>query len=339
MISLSKKSLEPPRTLSRLMQVQWIAGILNAAIALKIFDAVDLGFRSPAEVARECSINQKAAELLLDALAALCLLIKDERGYSTTEEAHYYLVSTSPLYAGTYFQARPMIQEAWKNLAEVARTGKPYSEVNKDEVAQDFFPTLAAGLFSLNYAYGQRLCQHLEIEGKSGKIKVLDLACGSAVWSIPMARCNKNVAVDALDFPVVLETTRRFTESSAVSAQYSYLSGNWQDVALMDDNYDIVILGHILHSEGARKSAQLLSSVHACLKKGGTLVIAEFLVDDARTKPVFGAMFAINMFLVTTDGCVFSRTELDGMLSQCGFSNIRALPLAEGDADVIMADK
>lgn len=339
MLGLSTKSLKPPSVLNEIMRGQWATAIIANAAQMKLFDAVDLGFRSAEEVARECSIQTRAAELLLNALVSLGLLTKDEKGYNTTEESHYYLVSTSPLYVGAYFEIRPQFQQSWQNLGEIAKTGKPFSEINKEQTAQEFFPSLAAALFSMNYAYGQRLSDHLNVESKTDKVRVLDLACGSAVWSIPMARANKNVHVDALDFSAVLDIAKQFTEKSGVKDQYSYLSGNWQDVALPENEYDIVILGHILHSEGKQRSTEMLSYVYKSLKKGGTVAIAEFLVDESRTSPAFAAMFAINMFLVTTDGCVYSHGELGDMLKANGFTNIRELPKGEKDADVMLADK
>ncbi len=339
MLELSTKSLNPPRVINNLMRGQWAAAIISNAVGLKMFDAVDLGFRSASEVARECELDKRAAEILLNALVSLELLTKDENGFNTTEESHYYLVSTSPLYIGPYFEIGPRFQESWQNLSNVAKTGKPFSEVNKQETAQQFFPALAAALFSLNFAYGRRLAEFLAVEESKEKLKVLDLACGSAVWSIPMARCNKNVSVDALDFPVVLDVTREFVEKSGVKDRYTFLSGNWQDIALKENEYDIVILGHILHSEGKERSKELLSCVHSSLKKGGRIAVAEFLVDDSRTSPTFSAMFAVNMMLVTTDGCVFSRNELTAMLKEAGFSNDRDVPASPEDANVVVADK
>jgi len=339
MIGQTTKSLNPPRVVQALTQGGIIGSIFATALSLKVFDAVDLGFRAPDEVARECGIQPKAAELLLNALVSFKLLIKDEKGFSTTEEAHYYLVSTSPLYTGTYLEMRPKFQEAWQNLENVLKSGKPFSEVNKEETAQKFFPQLAAALFPLNYAYSQKLADFLKVEERRQKTRVLDLACGSAIWSIPLARENKNVHVDGLDFPPVLEVAKSFTEKSGVANQYSYLSGNWQDVALEENAYDFVVLGHILHSEGKERSKEMLSYVHRALKNDGTLVVAEFLVDETRTGPIWPAMFALHMYLLTTDGCVFSQDELKKMLSETGFKNIRPLPLEPQDASVIIADK
>ncbi len=339
MIGLSTKSLEPPRTIQGLMQGQWAGAIVSTAASLKIFDAVDLGFRSADEVARESGIQSKAAELILNALTGLGLLTHDEKGYHTTEESHYYLVSTSPLYVGKYFEIRPKFQEAWMNLGNVLKSGKPFNEVNKQETAQEFFPSLAAALFAINYAYAKRLSEFLKVESRSQPVKVLDLACGSAVWSIPMARDNKNVQVEALDFPVVIETAKEFTEKSGVSEQYSYMCGDWQDLALAEERYDIAVLGHILHSEGKERSKELLSCVAKALKKGGTIAVAEFLVNEKRNGPAFSSMFAVNMYLVTTNGCVFSNDELSEMLKTAGFTNVRHLPLDDGVTSVVLADR
>ncbi|MBX9668520.1 MAG: methyltransferase domain-containing protein [Candidatus Obscuribacterales bacterium] len=339
MIGLSTKSLNPPHTIQGLMQGQWAGAIISTAASLKIFDAVDLGFRSPDEVARESGIQPKAAELLLNALVGVGLLSQDEKGYHTTEESHYYLVSTSPLYVGKFFEIRPKSQEAWMNLGTVLKTGKPYNEINKQETAQQFFPALAAALFSINYAYAKKLAEFLGMESRQQPVKVLDVACGSAVWSIPMARENKGVHVEALDFPVVIETAREFTEKSGVSEQYSYLCGDWQDLALEEDKYDIAVLGHILHSEGKGRSKELLSCVAKSLKKGGSIAVAEFLVNEHRNGPAFSSMFAINMYLVTTNGCVFSKDELTEMLKEAGFTNVRSLPLEDSDTSVLIADR
>ena len=133
MHGLSTKSLNPPGVIHNLMRAQWAGAIIANSTQLKIFDAVDLGFRSADEVARETGIQPRAAEILLNALVSLELLTKDEKGYSTTEESHYYMVSTSPLFVGGYFQARPAFAKAWQDMAEILTTGKPGAEINKDE--------------------------------------------------------------------------------------------------------------------------------------------------------------------------------------------------------------
>jgi O-methyltransferase domain len=66
--------------------------------------------------------------------------------------------------------------------------------------------------------------------------------------------------------------------------------------------YDIATLGHILHSEGEDRSRKLLKKTFRALKSGGTIAIAEWLVNDERTKPLPSLMFAVQMLVNTEKG-------------------------------------
>src|SRR5262249_25376073 len=152
-------------------------------------------------------------------------------------------------------------------------------------------------------------------------VQVLDLAAGTGVWSLPMAQCNKNVKVDALDFAPILAVTKEYATKFGVADRYNYLSGGWQDVKLQAGHYDFIILGHILHSEGKELSQRMLKYCADALKPGGKLIVAEFFSNNEQTGPVFSSLFALNMMIVTTDGCVFTVSELQDMIKQAGLQN------------------
>ena len=69
----------------------------------------------------------------------------------------------------------------------------------------------------------------------------------------------------------------------------------------------VATLGHILHSEGVERSRALLKRAHAAPAPGGTIVIAEFLVDTDRRGPLNGLIFAVNM-LVNTEAETLIRS-------------------------------
>ncbi|MBX9691129.1 MAG: class I SAM-dependent methyltransferase, partial [Cyanobacteria bacterium] len=311
--------------------------MLRTAIDLGMFDAMAGGGKTASEISQTCKMDLKAAEIFLNAFVGLEVLVKNDSDvYSLTNESELYLLSDSQLFLGTYFTIQPSLAEPWRNLTEIARTGVPFAKVDSDEKAKEFFPQLAKALFSMNFAYAKMLSQEL----KTGAgLRVLDLACGSAVWSIPLALANENNKVDALDFPPVLDIAREFVEKNKVSGQYKYLAGNWRDIELEKDAYDVVILGHILHSEGKTVSEKLLATVYDALKEGGKIVVAEFLTDDSRCFPNYASMFAVNMFILTSEGCVFTHNELDQMLKDTGFSGIRRVTHEPYEASVIVAKK
>jgi len=104
------------------------------------------------------------------------------------------------------------------------------------------------------------------------------------------------------------------------------------------NGYDIATLGHILHSEGEKRSQQLLKKVFRALKSGGTIAIAEWLVNDDRTKPLPSLMFAVQMLVNTEKGDTFSFNEIKKWLEDAGFKKVRKLD-ASGPSPLILATK
>src|SRR5262249_18818580 len=154
------------------------------------------------------------------------LLKKTKSGYALNELSSAYLLKSSQLYLGDFVARQEYMMEIWKSLPDRVKSGKPAVEVNCQEKAEEFFPALAAGIFPLSYSMARAAAEDLEV-ARMDKPRILDVACGSCVWTIPMAEANKNAKVDALDFPAVLTVAKQFTERHKVAGQYQHLVGNW----------------------------------------------------------------------------------------------------------------
>ena len=115
--------------------------------------------------------------------------------------------------------------------------------------------------------------------------------------------------------------TRRFAEQFGVAGRYEYNEGDLRQVDFGRDLYDLVILGHIIHSEGEKHGRDLIRKSHAALKRAGKLLIAEFVPNDARTGPPMPVMFGLNMLLHTEEGDVFTMREYRSWLKDAGFGS------------------
>ena len=71
---------------------------------------------------------------------------------------------------------------------------------------------------------------------------------------------------------------------------------------------------------------------------GGTIAIAEFLVDTDRRGPLNGLIFAVNMLVNTEHGNTYSFDEIAGWLTEAGFTNPRQLP-GPGPSPLILATR
>lgn len=322
MTALEMTAIQPPLKIMELMHGAWALQAFMTAVRLDVFSGLIKNPKTAAELASEMSADKNAIELLLNALLALDLLDRKNDKYQVAEESRPYLDKQSKLYMGDYLMMDG-VKQAWMQLPDSIKSGKPVSMVNQDKKAEEFFPALAAAIFPMNYSAANSLATELKVEQMPRASRVLDIAAGSGVWSLPFAERNKELHVDALDFPVVLDVTKRFATKLGVESQYSYISGNWSECKLEAGKYDVVLLGHILHSEGKERSEALLTETYRCLKPGGKVVIAEMISNNDRSGPPFAQLFAINMFLLTEQGCVFTEHELHEMLSVCGFKDIQ----------------
>ncbi len=322
-----RKPAVPPIAITGMLHASWAIGALRTAVELEVFGPLASGAKTAEQVAEEIGAHSRGVELLLDALVGLDLLSRSEGRYRLTDVAELYLVPSSSLFLGPYLKLTEGLHEKWESLPAVTRTGKPAAEVNMEQTAEEFFPSLASTLFATNYATAQMVADALALEKLPADARVLDVAAGSGVWSIALAEANHTLKVDMLDFPAVLEVSRQFTAKCGVADRCRYLVGNWRDVPLEAEIYDIVVLGHILHSEGLAASTELLAKCYKSMKSGGLLVIAEFMPNDDRTAPALPLLFALNMYLLTTAGCVFTPGELESMLQSAGFAEIYRLEL------------
>jgi 2-polyprenyl-3-methyl-5-hydroxy-6-metoxy-1,4-benzoquinol methylase len=336
MTKVKEKINTIPIKISQLLNGTWAIQALRSSLELKIFDQLEQAEQAASAIASALKADKRATEILLDALVAIGLLQKNSNKYSLTEESRTYLLSTSPLYIGSYVILNQDRESAWRQLSDVVRTGTPLDHVNEDKRAQEFFPALAEMIFPINFATAQRVAEELQIAQLPDTAKILDVAAGAATWSIPMALANSSVHVDALDFSTTLEVTKKFATKYGVADRYSYITGNWRDVKWNNAAYDVVILGHILHSEGEKLSYELIKRSFTALKPGGKLVIAEMIANSDRGGPPFAMLFGINMLINTVEGCVFTDSELNEMLSAAGFTKTYRMPVEEMPCSPIM---
>jgi SAM-dependent methyltransferase len=175
------------------------------------------------------------------------------------------------------------------------------------------------------------------VPGGSTPISVLDLAAGSGVWGIALAEQSPQVRVTAVDWPAVIPVTQRVAGRRGVADRFRFVAGDLLE-ADFGAGHHIATLGHIVHSEGESRSRALFDKTFAALAPGGTIAIAEWLVNDQRTEPLPSLIFAVNMLVNTDAGDCYSFNELRGWLRAAGFRDARTLE-TQGPSPLVLADK
>ena len=75
---------------------------------------------------------------------------------------------------------------------------------------------------------------------------------------------------------------------------------------------------------------ELIIKCFNALNINGKIVIQDWIMNNDRTQPTSGAVFAINMLVGTEAGNCFTEREVAEMLTTAGFSNISRIEFESG---------
>ncbi len=330
-----------PITPERILGMAWGFApplALEAAVKHGVFDALDGGPQTLDQISTITGASKRGLAALLNLLVSISLLSKEGSAYALTPESSLFLVSSKPSFQGGFLRhiSTQLIPE-WLHLNEVVGSGQAKVKVNTEAQGAEFFEEFVQSLFAMNYPAACALGAHLGLDKATQTVRVLDLAAGSGVWAIGLAQASPFVHGTGLDWARIIPIMRRNVEHMGLSERFDFIEGDLLEVPF-GEGYNVVTLGHILHSEGETRGRALLQKTFEALAPGGTIAIAEFLVNADRTGPPSGTIFTVNMLLHTQEGNTFSFEEIAEWLVEIGFQNPRQLPVP-APSPLILATK
>src|SRR5260370_3613497 len=244
-----KVSLSPTRIMEDFAGA-WRSRTLIAAVELDVFKYIAEGNRTVKEIADAPGESPRGRHYLLGGCKDSGYLRKDGSRHGVLPAPAAFLVSGKKAYAGAMAQAFSLTWDAWKNLTESVKSGRSTEAVNIAEKGKEFFPKLVASIFPRNFAASAAAVPRLPEKERRKIHKILDVAAGSGAWSLAFAQTIPQARVTTLDFPEMTAITREFAEKFAVAARYDYHESDLRLVDFGHHAYDLVLLGHIVHSEG-----------------------------------------------------------------------------------------
>jgi SAM-dependent methyltransferase len=315
----------------------WRAQTLVAGIELDLFTHIAAGKRKVGEIADAAQASERGVVRLLDALVGLGYLEKNRKQYRLRPVAEQFLVRGREFYLGGVARTTRLHWNTWAQLTEAVRTGRPVVRADAEPTGQEFFSNLVPGLFPRSLLAARAAVRSLPKETRARCRRILDVAAGSAAWSIAFAERLPDARVTIVDYPQVTPIARQFAERYGVGDRFEYREGNLRVVDFGLD-YDLVILGHIIHSEGPAWGRKLLEKSYGALRRGGLLLIAEMIPNEERSGPPLPLLFSLNMLLHTEEGDVFTLQEYRRWLKQIGFQSTTTLTVP-APSPLILAKK
>ncbi len=311
---------------------------LKAAIELDIFRAIGQGHNGIPSLARYANASQRGIRILCDFLVIHGLLQKSDGRYQHTPSSAAFLDPASPscLASIVGFLAQPALQQPFENLADIVRKGRTplpgEGTVEPDNpVWVNFAQSMAPMMAPMAAPLGR-----IALEGRTGKMNVLDIAAGHGLFGIEIAVQNPHAHVTGLDWAPVLRVALDNAKKAGVQDRYDMLPGSAFEVDFAGP-YDIILLTNFLHHFNVDTCVSLLKKVRRSLKPGGAVATLEFVPNEDRVSPPQAAAFSMTMLTTTVSGDAYTFRELADMHSKAGFATATEHPIPMSPHTLVMA--
>lgn len=331
---MDQQSWTPDRIL-KLSGGYWETCVLHCAVALDLFTRIGEKRISAWDLARQANKSEDGMERLLDALAAMGLLTKEIRGYANTQVSRNYLCADSDQYLGFIIQHHHHLMESWSRLPESVATGKPIEHPDRITPYKKREAFLM-GMFNLAMQLAPRLVPHVDF---SDCRTLLDLGGGPGTYAIHFCRQYPGLRATVMD----LDTTQPFAEETiqrmGMAKRVTFKAANYIEETITG-RFDAVWMSHVLHGESAEDCQRIIQKAADCLNPGGVAVVHEFILNDTHDRPLFPALFSLNMLVVTENGRAYSQSKISNMFERAGLVDVRRLDFkGPMDSGVIQAVK
>lgn len=296
---------------------------IKAAIELDFFTAMADGPATATELARHCGAAERGARILADYLTILGFLTKSGNRYALTPDSAMFLNRKSPAYVGGVLQflLSPELRRGYDDIAATVRKGgTAQSELGTIAPEHPIWLEFARGMAPMMRMPSQTLADLVPLEGA---LKVLDISASHGMWGMAFAQKHPRAQLVALDWAPVLELTRENAERAGLKDRFSTIAGNAFEVDLGSE-YDVVLVPNFLHHFNKQDCVRFLKRVHAALREGGRVAIADFVPNPDRVSPPEAASFSFVMLASTPEGDAYTLQEFEEMLAGTGFRAVES---------------
>ena len=303
--------------------------MIHAGLELQVWAKISAGHRTADDLAGHEGWDPTGTRALLDALFALGLLEKDEAGYQLAPIAEQTLLPGSPAYEGGGVLLE-WVGLGHSQLAETIRTGK--RPVISDLTSEGE----AASWASFSSTHGFRapdlvvpawfwslvdsFWHAASIEARDG-LRVLDVGCGPGVISMALAQQNPSIHATLLDRQPELDLARALAGKLGLSQQLTMLTGDMRTMNYGRNQFDVALFSYCLMFFSPQDHVNLLRKAYDALMSGGTLVLSQYIADNARLKRKDALRNALWIYASTVQGDAYTTSECLGFIERAGFVN------------------
>jgi cyclopropane fatty-acyl-phospholipid synthase-like methyltransferase/predicted transcriptional regulator len=297
------------------------AKIVMVATDLEMFNHLE-EWRTAEEIAAQVHAHPRAVSMILNALAALELVMKEGERFRNGELTSRYLVRGKEDYRGAIIRHMHHTWWGWSELEETVQRG--FADMNKserwlDRVEEPEAEWVRDFIWGM-HAIARDLAPQVASQVDLGGVKhLLDLGGGPATYAITFAQENPGLKATVFDLPQPIEIAKENIRRHGLADRVNTMAGNF----LKDDigsGYDFIWISQILHSHTEEQCRLIIDKSVAAVNSGGRVVLQDFFLNDDLISPPDAALFSVHMLAVTPGGRAYTHREVAAMMESAGLS-------------------
>jgi ubiquinone/menaquinone biosynthesis C-methylase UbiE len=299
----------------------WQSKILLTALRFDLFTVLADQALSAAALAAQLGAAEQGLTILLDALVALGLLVKQDQRYANTPFASVALDRTKPSFCGYMPLFDAHCWELWGRLEDAIRSGSCPGQDTLFQADPLGTELLLRGLHADALRLAPVLATRLDLRRRR---RLLDLGGGAGTYAIAFCQASPGLTAVIFDLPGPLALAQSVVSEAGLTDRISLIAGDFH-TDVLPRGFDLVLLSNVLHGQSAQTNQRILSEVYHALEPEGELIVRDVLMNEDRTSPAFGALFAVNLLLHSAVGRCYTFSEVSGWLVEAGFHDLEVI--------------
>lgn len=301
------------RTLDRyqeLMQINAASHVLRSAREAGLFAELREGQRTIGQLVQMLGLERETLELLIECLVSMNVIERYGDDHAL-----------APVMRLLCEHDADLGDASWLRLAVDLKSK------NASPRDADYLDSIAATQW-IHTPAAMQASEILDIGGSEDAVsptnekplKILDLGCGSAVWSCAMGYRDKTARIVAVDNEAALAAAQRTADSIELGNRFLPVIGDPLSVELPAEEFDLVLIAQRLHSSSKEAAPGLLNQAFKSLVSGGRLVIVDLFRGP--TKPRLAETIeALRLHIETDQGRMKTIKESQEELEKLGLTS------------------
>ncbi len=306
----------------QLMQINAASHLVRTARSLGVLAELREGQRTFEQLRDKLSLSPSIGPSLLDALVAIGIVEKYEEDYALSRAAHLLCQYDEDLG-----------DASWSQLAGLVH--RDSERQNHDD--QRYFDHLAATQW-IHTPAAMEAAEILDIggEGEISAATILDLGCGSAVWSCAMAYRDPEATITAVDHRAALDAAESSAASIGLLERFTGIDADPLEVELAPDTFDWVILAQRLIALSPAHAAVLLGKAAGAAKPGGRVVVIDLFRSPVKAN-LSECVEVLKLQLETREGQARTLASMEAELRQAGLDDVQFALMSKSRANFGLA--